>query len=408
MTVEEMLPRELQRVAAGLDVPPLPQAPFRRVRRPWVPLLVAAVTVLVLVLAAATLLQLTRSPGPLPQRTPAPSPSPRPSATHSATAGAAPATRGVAFIRAFDGGFFAVGDDSGLPVWRRDDEGWHPVTRLEDSELDTAPDGVHLVREHHVAGRLRTEGMLSSDGGRSWQRLVLPRGQCGGGADSRALLGAGLFVATVPCGASATSAWQGYWRPWGSTTWLPRPALESLPSGTVVHAVGDRLLVRTLDTAGAGTPRAWRSEDAGLTWHELSDPCGRSPHTDWPTAVGGTVYTVCADAAGDVVRVLGDDGAWTTAVTLPGATLRRAFGELGALPLPGDRWLAETSTGLLVVTPAGSTAVHPSWPPGTTTPGIATVGRDLYLVAGRDDGTNRTPLWVSHDGGLTWEPEEAP
>ena len=406
MTVEERLRQELEDVATGLDIPPLPDVVSPAGRRPWVPLLVAAAAVAILVLTTATVLRTTRSAEPPPgQQTPTTTPSDHPTVTQTTTVSGTPGPREVAFLREYDGGFFAVGDDRGLAVWRRDEHGWHELTWLHNDDVSTAPDGRYLLisRPNTGAGVDRD---VSEDGGRTLRRLDLP-GACTA-ADTPALLSTGIYVAAGPCGTVETKAgWRGYWQPRGSSTWESRPMVDLSLSGTYIHAWGDRLVARTSEPDGDGIAQLWVSHDTGTTWHQVPYPCLRPTHTDWPYYVDGVVYKVCFEDAGNVVFTLGDDDTWTPAITLPTETVDSAFQELGVLPLGGNRWLAETSTRLLLVTPEGSTPVDPPWDVAQGEwRGIATVGSDIFLVAGRDNGSNRVPLWVSHDGGFTWNQEE--
>ena len=339
----------------------------------------------------------TSTTTPTTATTPTSQPTPTVTATLRGIVGAPP--RGVAQITDTADGLIAE-EMYTLRIWHRGEHGWENRGQAKESHVQFSPDGqVGYTGGEQYLRDGSWYSRVSYDGGRTWQRLRLPRATCSSGA---ALLDEGIYVQGVRCGRRATTAPsprpRAFWLPRGSSTWQPRPA----PPTAAVGHLGDILVAWSIAPGKHPVDRVPVSRDTELTWQRPPNPCADQPRSFHPDSwIFGTVYAQCRDTDGTrTIFTLGGDNTWEPSLTLP-----KQAGY--AIPLGADHWLAPTATGMLLVTPNDTTAINPPWRLRSPFNGVGTVGTDVLVSFGRLSYGKGAPVYVSHDGGLTWQKEKS-
>jgi len=390
---DDDLIRRLQSLAEGVPLPPTaPDDDVRRGRRRLRRTQLAAVSVVATVVAlvigtGVATREFLKSDEPVtPVQTPTPTPTdPR----H---------TRGLAgpdkVVRFYETpvGFLAV--DVRDRLWRRDAQGWAKLSAIENSDdVVASPGGRKVI----------VDGRVSHDGGLTWQTFapVDPPAACALGSD--VLLSTGRYVTEGPC-RGGTSGWKAYWLPEGSATWEPRP-VSDIQDPRVVGYLGDALVTLGPDAASLPDRELDKlvgglvSLDGGLTWQPIANAC---PDSTGELGLWGAVDPIrqqCRNADGSkTVVVLQGYRTWEPVLTLPSEVRV-------VVSLDAGRWLGLTNDGRFTIEPGNQPVVGlPRQERTDSIEGTAAIGGDLYLVAGPEatgfeDGF---PIYVSHDGGLTW------
>jgi len=282
----------------------------------------------------------------------------------------------------YDGGAGIFLVQHGLVIWYGDADGWQRRTEVGSSGLFFSPNG----QDGYVADGV--DGLVTHDGARTWQPLEVPGPPCP--MTDPVLLAEGSYFPAGPCHPDT-----GFWLPAGSDTLEPRPAAP-VTGEAWFHAFG-RTVVAVLGSYDEHDElilsRTLASADAGRTWQELAAPCPGSRAQVDSDPDHTELLAMCGRGADRSVWRLRDMAGWEllTDSAPPG------------LPVAPDTWLAHLDSGWALVRPDGSD-------PATGLPKDvvlwgrpATAGRDTYLLLGTAGDGDIAQLYVSPDGGLTWQ-----
>lgn len=355
-------------------------------------------TLIASVLAAAASAACSAEPSattPTPTATPtgttdvgtATTPIPPPTATETVEVEGPPGPKGgvLSLEETADG--FVIQEYLTLRIWHLDEQGWEKRGKATNFNVEFSPDGQvgHVLDQQTFPASTL---VVSPDGGRTWGELRVPPTACKGRA---AILDSGIYLGTGACAPGETEP---YWQDRGSSKWQPRPLLE----GAYVVRLGDRLVALTNAEGTDRLSRVQVSSDTGRTWQELTSPC-RAWGNFAPGEYAGTVFKACTTGGTTTMFTLRDDLSWEPAVTLPARAST-------ATPLGNDRWLATTRSGeVFLVTSERSTLLEVPWDANAGwLDGVARLGTDIHLTWSLES-TVRSALYVSHDGGLTWQKE---
>lgn len=319
---------------------------------------------------------------------------PPPTPTTSATAAPVPGPAEVAQLFDIGEGFIAREENG--EVWYLDASGWEKRGKVEDFGLVFAPNGQDGYGYE----------MATHDGGRTWARYRSLDSACGptGQAFTTRVV---YLLPFYTC----ENTWQGpaTVQELGSATPEPVEMPPFLEPGQgpppYLGGFGDVLFAMVGQTGEATLAHILVSRDDGRTWDELPQPC--PPASPASNAELGTdpdrqrLFAMCPLNPGSTpfFELTGADR-WTQ---IAETTISTAEGNNWAAAVGPSAWLAGNHRRTELVTAEGSSEV--TFPEGLRAWGTAaTIGEDIYVVAvepGESDGA----LYVSHDGGLTWQKE---
>ena len=147
------------------------------------------------------------------------------------------------------------------------------------------------------------------------------------------------------------------------------------------------------------------SRDDGRSWADLPAPC--PPASPVTNAWLGTdpdhqdVLAMCPSETETTVFRLLDGNRWQKLLQ---TSLPATYSENWGAAVGSDAWLFGTPRRVSLTTSDGSTDVV--FPRGLRAEwgAVATIGSDIYVKTAKS-GESVGPIYVSHDGGLTWQKE---
>lgn len=315
--------------------------------------------------------------------------------TTSTTAVPVPGPAKVAQL--FDTGEGFLAREENGQVWYRGSSGWERRGKVDDLAIVFAPNGQDGYGYE----------MATHDGGQTWARYRrIDASTCwplGPAVTER-------VVYLLPF-ATCENTWQGpaTVQEFGSATAEPvemPPFLEPSQIGQgppTVTGVSETLVASVGPTGEATLAHILISRDDGQTWDELPQPCPPASNAELGTDPDRQrLFAICPHTPGSTpFFVLDESDRWTQ---IAETHLVMGDGNNWAAAVGRDAWLAGDLRRTELVTAAGTTAV--TFPKGLVARGtVATVGADIYVVAmkpGDSDGA----IYISHDGGLTWQKEQ--
>ena len=321
---------------------------------------------------------------------------PTPTPTTSTSVQTEPGPTKVAQLFDVGNGFIAR-EESGQ-IWYRDASGWEKRGRVQDFALTFAPNGQDGYGYE----------MATHDGGLTWTRYRSIGSACAPIPPAVTT----RVVYLLPF-ATCENTWQGAAtvQEFGSAEAHPVELPPYLEPGQLeqgppnLTGVGEVLVGQFGPTGEATLAHILVSRDDGVTWDELPQPC--PPASPASNADLGTdpdrqrLFAICPLNPGTTpfFELTGSDR-WTQ---IAETTISTAEGNNWAAPVGVDTWLVGDLRRSELVTATGSSAV--AFPKGLRAWGAAaTVGTDIYVVAAKPSESEGA-IYVSHDGGLTWQKE---